>query len=124
MVPFYAAEKALETGAPGLGVAAHGVASLARGQDMADVTGEAGLTPTSEYRDRLGMGQGSENEALRSAGDFLARGLGTLQDLGDKLTLGYGEKISDWAVRKVVGIDDDTAAQPAADQPPTEQAPT
>jgi hypothetical protein len=127
-IPFYAAERALETGAPGLGVAAHGVASLARGQDMADVTGEAGLTPTSEYRERLGMTDPSENEAVRFAGDFLARGLGTLQDLGDKLTLGYGAKISDAIVRKLSGIEDDddkaaavremVPAQPDAQAPP------
>ena len=121
---FLVAEKALETGAPGLGVLAHAGKQLLTGGEMADVTGEAGITPTSEYRERLGMGGGSENEALRVAGDFLARGLGTLQELGDKLTFGYGEVISDWAVRKVMGVEDDTAAQPAPEQPQTQQPET
>jgi len=93
--------------------------ALATGQDITDP--EIGLTETETYRKLLGMDPiGDENELVRLGGDVLARGLGTLQEIGDAITMGYADDISNWVVNKLSGIDE-TAAQPAPTAPSPDQ---
>lgn len=93
--------------------------ALATGQDITDP--EIGLTETETYRKLLGMDPvGDENELVRLGGDILARGLGTLQEIGDAITMGYADDISNWVVNKLEGIDE-TAAQPAPTALPPDQ---
>lgn len=103
--------------------------ALATGQDVTDPY--LGLTETEEYRKLLGMDPvGSENELVRLGGDIVARGLGTLREVGDAILMGYGDDISDWVVRKIEGIEDTPAApaptpsaQPSDTAPPDTQTP-
>ncbi len=93
--------------------------ALATGQDITDP--EIGLTETETYRKLLGMDPvGDENELVRLGGDLLARGLGTMKEIGDAITMGYADDISNWVVNKLSGIDE-TAAQPAPTAPSPDQ---